>query len=56
MIYFYLFFAFSAEEEPEEFRDNRPLYEKLKEQKDRKQEDFEEQFKFSEYSPPNILA
>lgn len=34
------------EEEPETFRDTRPLYEKLKEQKDRKQEEFEEQLKF----------
>lgn len=34
------------EEEPETVRDNRPLYEKLKEQKDKKQEEFEEQLKF----------
>ena len=35
-----------AEEDPEEFRDSRPLYEKLKEQKDLKQEAFEEKLKF----------
>ena len=32
---------------PEEVYDPRPLYERLKEQKDRKQEEWEEQFKFS---------
>ena len=40
------FAAFS--ERPEEEYDNRTLYEKLKAQKDRKQEEWEEQFKFSE--------
>ena len=42
-------FPVSAEEEPEQIRDTRPLYEKLKEQKDIKQDAFEEQLKFSEY-------
>ncbi|CAI8000409.1 PSME3-interacting protein [Geodia barretti] len=35
-------------ERPEEAIDNRTLYEKLKAQKNQKQEEFEEQFKFSE--------
>ena len=35
-------------ERPEEAIDNRTLYEKLKTQKDQKQGEFEEQFKFSE--------
>ncbi len=34
-------------ERPEEQYDPRTLYERLKEQKDKKQEEFEEQFKFS---------
>ena len=34
-------------ERPEEELDNRTLYEKLKSQRNKKQEDFEEQFKFS---------
>ena len=37
-------------ERPEEEYDARTLYERLKEQKDKKQEEWEEQFKFSECS------
>ena len=40
-----VFFCF--QERPEEVYDPRPLYERLKEQRDRKQEEWEEQFKFS---------
>ena len=40
----------SRAERPEEPIDNRTLYEKLKSQRDKKQEEFEEQFKFSEYN------
>ena len=36
-------------ERPEEEYDHRTLYERLKEQKDKKQEEFLEQFKFSTY-------
>ena len=36
-------------ERPEEAYDHRTLYERLKEQKDRKQEEFMEQLKFSKY-------
>lgn len=35
-------------EAPEEEYDPRSLFERLQEQKDKKQEEFEEQFKFSE--------
>uniref|UniRef100_A0AAY5L6P3 FAM192A/Fyv6 N-terminal domain-containing protein n=1 Tax=Esox lucius TaxID=8010 RepID=A0AAY5L6P3_ESOLU len=35
------------EEVPEEEYDGRTLYERLQEQKDKKQEEYEEQFKFS---------
>uniref|UniRef100_A0A2R9CIZ4 FAM192A/Fyv6 N-terminal domain-containing protein n=1 Tax=Pan paniscus TaxID=9597 RepID=A0A2R9CIZ4_PANPA len=35
-----------SEECPEEVYDPRPLYERLQEQKDRKQQEYEEQFKF----------
>lgn len=38
----------SSSEAPEEKYDPRSLFERLQEQKDKKQEDFEEQFKFSE--------
>ena len=34
-------------ERPDEVYDARPLYERLKEQKDKIQEQYEEQFKFS---------
>lgn len=40
-------FVFSSEA-PEEEYDPRSLFERLQEQKDKKQEEFEEQFKFSE--------
>ena len=36
-------------ERPEAAVDNRTLYERLKEQKDQKQEEFTEKFKFSEF-------
>lgn len=38
------------EEVPEEEYDPRSLYERLQEQKDKKQEEYEEQFKFSKAS------
>lgn len=38
------------EEVPEEEYDPRSLFEKLQEQKDKKQEEYEEQFKFSKTS------
>lgn len=38
---------YSLAERPEEPVDNRTLYERLKAQKDQKQEEYEEQFKFS---------
>jgi len=41
-------FVVVAIERPEEEYDPRTLYERLKEQKDKKQELWEEQFKFSE--------
>ena len=34
-------------ERPQEVYDNRTLYERLKQQKDKKQEEWEDQFKFS---------
>lgn len=37
----------SSSEAPEEEYDPRSLYERLQEQKEKKQEEFEEQFKFS---------
>lgn len=37
----------SSSEAPEETYDPRSLFERLQEQKDKKQEEFEEQFKFS---------
>lgn len=37
----------SSSEAPEEVYDPRSLYERLQEQKEKKQEEFEEQFKFS---------
>lgn len=37
----------SSSEAPEEEYDPRSLFERLQEQKDKKQEEFEEQFKFS---------
>lgn len=40
-------FLYSSEA-PEEEYDPRSLFERLQEQKDKKQEDYEEQFKFSE--------
>ena len=42
----------SCTERPEEAYDHRTLYERLKEQKDRKQEEFMEQLKFSKYTAP----
>ena len=41
-------FACARTERPEEEYDSRTLYEKLKSQRDQKQEAFEEQLKFSE--------
>uniref|UniRef100_A0A8C2FIB6 FAM192A/Fyv6 N-terminal domain-containing protein n=1 Tax=Cyprinus carpio TaxID=7962 RepID=A0A8C2FIB6_CYPCA len=46
------------EEAPEEVYDPRSLYERLQEQKDKKQEEYEEQFKFSKPSccfPPIFI-
>ena len=43
-----LVLARSRAERPEEDIDSRTLYEKLKVQRDKKQEEFEEQLKFSE--------
>lgn len=40
-------FCFHSSEVPEEEYDPRSLFERLQEQKDKKQEEFEEQFKFS---------
>lgn len=37
-----------SSEAPEEEYDSRSLFERLQEQKDKKQEEYEEQFKFSE--------
>lgn len=42
-------FIVSWTEAPEEEYDPRSLYERLQEQKDKKQEEFEEQFKFSQW-------
>lgn len=42
-------FIVSWTEVPEEGYDPRSLYERLQEQKDKKQEEFEEQFKFSKW-------
>lgn len=42
-------FIVSLTEAPEEEYDPRSLYERLQEQKDKKQEEFEEQFKFSKW-------
>lgn len=42
-------------ERPEESYDHRTLYERLKEQKDRKQEEFMEQLKFSEYPVTSVI-
>lgn len=44
-VYFHILVRSS--EVPEEEYDPRSLYERLQEQKDKKQQDFEEQFKFS---------
>ena len=41
----FVFVLFS--ERPEEVYDSRTLYDRLKEQKDKKQEEWDEQFKFS---------
>ena len=41
-------FLIMQSERPEEEYDSRTLYERLKVQRDRKQEEWEEQFKFSE--------
>ena len=49
MIVEYLWKLYSDTERPEEAYDHRTLYERLKEQKDRKQEEFMEQLKFSKY-------
>ena len=43
-----LFIVIGSTERPEPELDNRTLYERLKEQKDRKQEEWSEQFKVSE--------
>lgn len=46
----YLFFPLPLLSEcPEEVYDPRSLYERLQEQKDRKQQEYEEQFKFSKF-------
>ena len=45
---FYVFVTIT--ERPEESYDHRTLYERLKVQKDKKQEEFLEQLKFSEYT------
>lgn len=39
--------CYISEEAPEEVYDPRSLFERLQEQKDKKQEEYEEQFKFS---------
>ena len=43
----FLLKIFLFSERPEEVHDSRTLYERLKEQKDKKQEEWDEQFKFS---------
>ena len=45
----------SQSERPEEEYDSRTLYERLKVQRDRKQEEWEEQFKFSESVKRTIM-
>ena len=42
-------YFYTAQVDEESFRDTRSLYERLKEQKDKKQEEFEEQLKFSKF-------
>uniref|UniRef100_A0A452GXF5 FAM192A/Fyv6 N-terminal domain-containing protein n=1 Tax=Gopherus agassizii TaxID=38772 RepID=A0A452GXF5_9SAUR len=44
------------EECPEEVYDPRSLYERLQEQKDKKQQEFEEQFKFSKHQQVIVLS
>ena len=47
IVVYYFFSPNSIAECPEEEYDPRSLFEKLQEQKDKKQTDFDEQFKFS---------
>lgn len=52
-------YSHSVTEAPEEEYDPRSLFERLQEQKDKKQEEYEEQFKFSKPSccvPPLFLS
>ena len=48
-------FVSTVTEAPEEEYDPRSLYEKLEEQKQRKQEEFESQFKFGQYILTSLL-
>ena len=48
-------FVSTVTEAPEEEYDPRSLYEKLEDQKQRKQEEFESQFKFGQYIFTSLL-